>query len=98
MDDGITNFLKRFHPTDQTVDSVFTNGCCYWFAIILNIRFPNSKIMYDPIVNHFVTKINGNCYDITGDVTDKYNVVEWDTYALDDNLYRNRIIRDCIDF
>ena len=99
MDINVENFLKRFHPKDQTVDYVFTSGCCYWFALILNTRFPDSKIMYEPVLNHFVTEIDGRLYDVTGDVTSKYtNIVEWDTYALDDDLYRNRIIRDCINF
>lgn len=98
MNENVINFLRRFHEKDQTVDYVFTNGCCYWFAVILHERFPNSKIMYDPVWNHFVTEIDNKLYDATGDVTDNYNVVEWDKYALDDQLYRNRIIRDCINF
>lgn len=30
----IEHFLARFHLADD-VDTVFTNGCCYWFAVIL---------------------------------------------------------------
>lgn len=52
--------------------------------------------MYDQIENHFVAEIEGRLYDITGDVTDKYDVIAWDD--LDDDLLRARIIRDCIMF
>lgn len=33
---------------------------------------------YDCSTLHFVTEINGRLYDITGDVTGKYEVVPWD--------------------
>jgi hypothetical protein len=52
--------------------------------------------MYDQVFNHFVTEIDGRLYDITGDVTEKYNVIPWDEYS--DDLHRIRIIRDCIMF
>lgn len=93
----ITNFLRRFHLGDKNVDTVFTCGCCYWFADILCRRFPNnSRLMYDQVINHFVTEIDGRLYDITGDVTGKYNVEPWD--ELEDDLLKKRIIRDCIMF
>lgn len=91
----IEHFLARFHLADD-VDTVFTSGCCYWFAVILHCRFPDSTLMYDQVENHFVTQIQGRLYDITGDVTEKYQVEPWD--ALDDELLRKRIIRDCILF
>lgn len=31
--------------------------------------------MYDQVINHFVTEIYGRLYDITGDVTGKYNIM-----------------------
>lgn len=80
----------------KDIDTVFTCGCCYWFAVILHSRFPNSVIMYDQIENHFVTQIENRLYDITGDVTDKYKVIPWD--SLDDALLKTRIVRDCIMF
>lgn len=93
----VDKFLKRFHSSND-VDTVFTCGCCYWFAMILHTRFPESVIMYDEIENHFVTKINNRLYDITGDVTDTYeaSVIPWS--ELKDDLLREHIIRDCINF
>lgn len=94
----VAQFLKRFHSSENITD-VFSFGCCYWFAKILYDRFYmtyGATIMYDEVENHFGTKINGFVYDITGDVTSKY---EWRPWSdLDDDLLRGRIIRDCIMF
>lgn len=91
----VANFLKRFH-CDRDIDVVFTSGCCYWFAVILHQRFPHSRIMYDVIGNHFVTEIGGRLYDVTGDVTGKYDVIPWDTFKNTD--HGTKIIRDCVNF
>ena len=93
----VKNFLKRFHESDN-VEEVFSCGCCYWFAIILYGRFirEGATIMYDEVENHFGTRIRGRVYDITGDVTDSY---KWETWeSMTDELHRQRIIRDCINF
>ena len=94
----VTDFLKRFRFSENITD-VFSNGCCYWFAKILYDRFTlthGATLMYDEVENHFGTKIDGRVYDITGDVTFKY---EWKPFSdVDDELLRARIIRDCIMF
>lgn len=95
MNEKVDKFLERFHEYPE-IDKTFTEGCCYWFAVILHIRFQNSEIMYDEIANHFVVLIDDRLYDITGDVTDKYNVIRWSD--LDDDLLKERIIKDCINF
>lgn len=92
-------FINRFRHTgfdERVIIETFTCGCCYWFAHILHTRFSDSSIVYDPVYNHFVTKIGDKLFDITGDVTDKYNVVEWDSF--DDELEKTRIIKQCIMF
>lgn len=92
----IDNFLKRFHEFDN-VDDTFTKGCCYWFAVILHERFPDSEIVYDPIACHFAVKIENSYYDITGNVDHKYKFYLWDSDKLDP-LDKKRTIRDCINF
>lgn len=94
---SVDDFLKRFH-TSKDVDDVFTSGCCYWFAYILFVRFirDGAVIMYDETANHFGTMISGCVYDVTGDVTDKYNWVPWD--SITDEIHRERIVKDCIKF
>lgn len=93
----VDSFLKRFHES-KDVDSVFTNGCCYWFATILFSRFLRygAEIVFDETECHFGTKINDKVFDITGDVTDKYTWIPWSSVT--DQSRRARIIRDCIMF
>ena len=71
---------------------------CYYFAKILDIRFCacDGKIVYDPVINHFGYKIKDNIYDITGEVSDKYDWQLWDKYKYFDTLETSRIVRDCI--
>ena len=88
-------FIDRFKKYD-TVEENFTQGCCYWFAVILSLRFPESEIMYDEIMNHFGTKIGDAVYDITGDVTDKFKWVRW--ADITDEPHRERIIKYCVNF
>lgn len=98
MVNDISAFIEHFHKISKTDDitEVFTCGCCYWFTYILCGRFPQAKMMYDPVINHFVAQIGDKLYDITGDVSDKYDVVSWDDYY--DEMEKERIIRDCVNF
>lgn len=94
----VEQFIKRFHPESEDVVDVFTCGCCYWFAFILRHRFftDDSEIMIDKVMNHFGTRIGDRVYDITGDVTDEYFWTPW--CFVDDEKYKSKIIRDCIEF
>lgn len=96
---SVLQFISRFTANGQyeQVKEAFTCGCCYWFAVILLSRFPNnSRLMYAEIDNHFAAMIDGALYDITGDVTDQYEMSPWED--LGDDLLRARIVRDCILF
>lgn len=93
----VENFLKRLHSSEY-IDEVFTSGCCYWFAAVLFGRFirDGAIIMYDKTKNHFGTKIKGRVYDITGDVTEKYEWIPWE--FITDSSLRERVVRDHIMF
>lgn len=98
--DKVNSFISRFTGSGryEQVIKTFSFGCCYWFAHILAERFAydGAEIMYDQVVNHFGTQINGRVYDITGDVTDAF---EWECWEdLGDALLATRIERDCIMF
>ncbi len=95
MPPDIAGFLRRFHISEN-VDEVFTCSCCYWFAKIMSERFPESQIMYDSIACHFVVEIDGRLFDITGDVTDKYNAELWSDFT--DVIHKERIVSECIMF
>lgn len=97
LEKDIPTFLKRFHDYND-VDTTFTHGCCYWFAMILMLRFANyhPQMMYDQIDNHFGVKLGEKVYDITGDITTKYNMVPWN--SISDIALKARILRDCVNF
>lgn len=100
----ILNFIKRFQ--NEGTIKTFTEGCCYWFAEILEKRFNSFEfdpnIWYNEKENHFATMINFHLYDITGDLGDIKDLsdwVSWDDYVnAGDELVIERLYRDCIDF
>lgn len=106
--DFISHFTLKGKQTQ--VIECFTCGCCYWFAKILYTQFgewdengfpyEDSEIYYDEIENHFgyYDEISNRIYDITGDITNKYNMKPFLDLAKRDELLFNRIIRDCINF
>lgn len=96
--DDVKRFLDRFHISDCNIETVFTSGACYWFAFILYNRFirHGATVMYASVDDHFGTKVFGRVYDITGDVTDKYDWRPW--LEFNDDAEKSRIIRDCIMF
>lgn len=93
--DEVTRFIARFNPEETRY--TFTNGCCYWFAKILEQRF-DGEICYNPVENHFATKIKRKFYDITGEITDVRDYVSWDCFKMFEPLASGRITRECINF
>lgn len=93
----ILNFIKQFR--DLGAENCFSNGMCWHFTLILRARFGYENfIMYDPVINHFATEIDGRIYDITGDITDnsEYHWHRWMEYLRQDPVEARRIYRDCI--
>lgn len=94
----ILDFCKQYR--DLGAEKCFSNGMCYWFTRILTERFPDwgPTTQYDPVENHFVVSFydTGRTYDVTGDVTDKYNLTDWSLYRMGDAKHTKRIWRDCI--
>lgn len=98
MSTHVQNFISNIcsiSPSENLTET-FTCGACYWFARILCERFAEdgAELCYDAVENHFVARINERLYDITGDVTGKYEVIPWSQF--DDELEKARIERDCI--
>lgn len=93
----VTNFIYNFKACDPYLFEVtFTQGYCYFFAVMLKERFTHSQIWYNPELVHFATYIDnvGLC-DITGIIpdelfTDKW--IPWEEYKLI-NKYNGDIIR-----
>lgn len=67
----ILEFIQYFNESKNT----FLNGCCYWFAFILKERF-NATIYYDSILDHFISKIGEEFYDVRGNVTEQLSYLK----------------------
>ena len=95
--DEVVSFIDHFQNLG-TID-IFTNGCCYWFAKILEERFEGS-IMYNPVDNHFATLIDTHLYDILGEIPGDIRIDDnwyfWDEYEKLDPLETGRIYKYCI--
>ena len=97
-----SNEIIEFINRRFELDCNWTNGNCYYFALILADRFKNknASIYYDLIDGHFVCKIDNNFYDWNGFVdyseSDLDHIVEWNKYYCEDNLHYSRIYKDVI--
>lgn len=92
MQDKVLEFIQRRFKDDCK----WTDGNCYYFAIILKDRFPEGKIYYDTIWGHFIFEYLGQFYDWTGIKNPDTYLVEWDKFDKYDSLQKERIIRDTI--
>lgn len=95
----ILSFIKNFKFIEEkTIERLFTNGNCYYFAIILKERFSSGLIYYFPISNHFTWKYNGKYYDICGEYGTNEKSYEWEDFKLSNPTLAKSIERDCIYF
>lgn len=96
--DEIIQFINRFTDSGKRTEVIdcFANGCCYWFAHILNKRFEPSNIVHDPIVGHFACYIDGKIYDITGNITDQGRDWDlWDAFMIVEPKVARHIYESC---
>lgn len=94
LNEDILGFINsRFQ-----IDCDWTSGNCFYFAKILETRFPGGTIYYDVIDRHFIYGYKGNYYDYNGIVEmNGRKLVAWNRFKeYDINVYK-RVIRDCIE-
>lgn len=98
MKEKVLHFISHFQNPGTI--KTFTEGCCYWFACILNARFLMSnnrcRMMYNQVSGHFACEIEGILYDITGEITDREHWESWVEWCLNEPVYREIVVRDCI--
>lgn len=96
--DEIESFIERFRGAEE----VFLGGCCFWFAKILEERFPGGRIVYDPVSGHFLYGFDWLLWDIRGDRTAAYNentpLVDWAVHGDADPVHHARLVRQCVLF
>lgn len=88
----ILSFINRRFPENN---GNWTNGNCYWFAHILNGRFPEGEIWYEPVVGHFIFKYGDHFYDWTGEYLEDTSRAVPFNEEYDSSWYK-RLIRDCV--
>ena len=94
MQDEVLEFINRRFPKDCN----WLNGNCYYFALILNDRFPGGRIWYNLVYGHFLFEFGNKYYDFSGLLNPNivYSAVPWDYMETYDKLWKERIVRDCI--
>ena len=93
--ENILQFIKKFSDFGNQIVECFTEGNCFWFAMVLAMEFVG-EIYYDPIVGHFATMIDGTMYDITGVVKNTGDFISLEEICTDELLWA-RLQRDCVD-
>ena len=94
--DIVLKFIKQFQ--NEGTIKTFTEGCCYYFAVILSNRF-FGNIVYNDIDNHFAFERLGEIYDITGKIDNPNEYIKyknWIKYMKDEPANARRVIRACI--
>jgi hypothetical protein len=105
------NIIERFIAPFRNPDTIhlFTEGYCYYFAKILQMRFTypdyTPDIYYNPIDCHFACLIYGELWDINGPVCDDIierginqykNWYKWTYYMEVEPLDAARVKWNCI--
>lgn len=62
----ILNFINTLRNSDRYIESIYMQGGCYQFHLVLKTIFPKATPYFNKRKNHVVTKINGIYYDIKG--------------------------------
>lgn len=92
MGQSILSFIQKRFPKNCN----WTSGNCYYFSLILKDRFPGGQIIYEPVVGHFMYKLENKCYDYLG----AHKVPEffyiWEELEKQDKKLYSRLQRDCL--
>jgi len=67
------DFIRALWRSDRYIETIYLNGGCYQFYILLKTIYPTAEPYTSFDRNHIATKINNVLYDVTGDVDDS----EW---------------------
>ncbi len=67
----IANVIKVLRDSDRYIETIFTEGGCYQFHLFIKSLCPKAKPYITEDNEHVVTLIQGDFYDITGNVSDE---------------------------
>lgn len=68
----ILKFLQELKSADSTIPRIFLEGSCFRLYRILEVFYPEAEPLYSDMDGHWITKIDGEYYDINGRLSPKY--------------------------
>jgi len=88
--EDVLDFINGFYEHDRgcVIYDTFMRGYCYYFAVILKERF-GGTILYASYDGHFIIDIDGEHYDVTGNVTGRF-------IGLTEDYYEKSIMEGCV--
>lgn len=94
MEEFIIDFINRRFKKDCN----WLDGNCYYFAKILQTRFPKLEIVYFPIEGHFMAwdREENLFYDAAGAHEAEELFYEWERLEYEEPFLYGRIVCDCI--
>ena len=79
----------------KEIKDVFSNGYCFWFAIILRERF-HGEIWFNSSLVHFATCIEDRLFDVNGMIDDTYGWMPWTEFQERNHYEAQQVIRTVI--
>lgn len=68
---NIESLISGLRASDKYIETIFMKGGCYRFHLFLKSLFPDSEAMINVLNDHVITAVNGQYFDITGEVDGK---------------------------
>jgi len=65
--DRVLLVLDTLRKASPFMVSIYLYGGCFQLYKLLKIYFPMARPLYDQIIGHVYTEIEGRCYDIEGE-------------------------------
>lgn len=65
--DALT-LINALRESDRAIEVIYTHGSCYRFHLFLKALFPDAKPLISNAKDHIITEINGQYFDISGEV------------------------------
>lgn len=69
MMNSILDFITAIRKTDRYIETIYLNGSCYQFHLLLAKFFQGSSPYINREKTHVITKYRSRYYDITGEVS-----------------------------
>lgn len=62
----VLKFITTLRESDKYIETIYLNGGCYQFYLVLKSLYPEAEPFITPTKDHIVTYIGGVYYDIRG--------------------------------